>query len=566
MMGEFPDRLPHKALSMTGTEEMADKPVQMDLEQEKLTIDVRPSDDEHVSFNYISGLQLHVFTFGLLLVFFLVNLEVTIVSTALVSITSDLQDFARASWVVTAYLITFTSGLVIWAKLSDLWGRKWTMVSTLVIFIAFSGACGGAQTIVQLIVFRALQGLGGSGAHALSIVLIYEMVPPPKYPLYTALTTSFTALAYALGPIFGGLITESGSWRWAFLLNVPVGAMCVLLIIIIVPHDFPYQGLHVEKKRFGLPAVDFVGALLMTAALALLITGLEEAASLLTWNTATVIGPLVASVPVWAAFVTSQWWSTKPSSRKEPVFPWRFCLDRVTMGLLLYLIVWSRNAFTTGAVSVTCIIQLPIRYQTSVGTSPLQAGVRLIPFSAFGPLGAMIAAIVIQKFKVPPIYLALVGSGFQIIGLVLFSLGPPGMPDWHALYGIQVITAMGQGFAICTVTLLTPFVVEKRDLAVGSAAGTQFRFLGSAVAVSVTTGVGNGLVRDKLLGQLSPTQLKGIFRSAGMINALPESVIPVVRSTFVEAFNLEMRIVLGFAVASVFTILLVWKRPQIKVI
>ncbi|KAI0544897.1 putative multidrug resistance protein fnx1 [Xylaria curta] len=511
-------------------------------------------------FNYLSGRRLHTITAGLMLAFFLVNLEITIVGTALVSITNDLKDFARASWVVTAYLITYTAGLVIWAKLSDILGRKPICITALLIFTVFSGGCGAAQTMIQLIVLRAFQGVGASGIYALTVVFIYELVPVNKYPQYTAMTVVLLGVAFALGPIFGGLISEFTTWRWVFLLNVPAGVLSAIVLYLTVPGDFPHQGLNKAKKRPNLSEIDFLGVFLMTAALALTITGLEQAASTLTWTSAVTLGPLVASGPVWVAFLFSQWYSSRgrPGSSIQPVFPWRFTKNRVLMALFL-------NSLATGAVSITCNIELPIRYQTTLGVSPLQAGLRLLPLSVVGPLGAIITAIVCKNRRVPPVYAGLVGTFLQIIGLVFFTRSPPTNPGWSALYGFEVLVALGFGTEICLVSLLTPFIAEKRDLAVATAVGIQCRIFGSAIVISITTAVGNGWVKNIIRDVVTTPQLRDIFRSTAYISTLPESAQYVVRSAFVEGFNLQMRIVLGFAVASVFSIFLMWQKSQIRV-
>ncbi|KAI0813404.1 drug resistance transporter [Xylaria sp. FL0064] len=510
-------------------------------------------------FNYITGWRLHATTAALGLALFLVNFEITIVSTALVSISNDLNDFSKTSWVVTAYLITYTAGLVILAKVSDLVGRKPTYLATLLFFAAFSGGCGGAQTIVQLIIFRAFQGLGGGGIYAVALVMLYELVPKRKYPLYTAVSTCLVALGNALGPVFGGLIARGTTWRWVFLLNIPASVVAAVTIMVTVPKDFPYQGLDKEKQRpqLSLGSIDFTGALLMLLALALLIAGFENAASLLSWTSASFLAPVILSVFAWAAFLLSQWWFTN-RTLVQPVFAWRFCQSRMILGLLL-------NSFFTGAVSITCIIQLPIRYQTTIGANPFEAGVRLLLFSFFGPLGAILTAMLSKNRRLPPLYIGLFGVLIQIIGLVFLSSGPPSQPDWPPLYGLEVIIGLGMGCNIGLVALLTPFVAERRDLAVASAAGTQFRFLGSAIVVSVTTAVGNRWIKDHLAGTLTSEQIQAIFRSTTSISDLPPALEKQLRSDFVRSFNLEMRIVLGFAVASVFNIALLWKRNQIRV-
>ncbi|KAI9740045.1 MAG: hypothetical protein M1818_004796 [Claussenomyces sp. TS43310] len=515
------------------------------------------------------------YTHSLFLGIFLINFEVTIVSTAIVSITNDLNDFAESSWIITAYLITYI-------------GKKPTRPLTHIILRGFfnssittswSGDLGkverfaGAQVNMCHGDFHlhsllggmrsspdnGSAGIGGSGMYAISMVMIYELVPPPKYPLYTASAIALVALANAIGPVFGGLITERATWRWVFLLNTPTGVVSGTLLLLAVPADFPNQGRTEPRKQPSFKEVDFIGALLMLSALALVITGLERAASLLTWTTADALGPLCASALALIAFLACQYWhASRPRSLIEPVFPWRFCQNRVVMGLIL-------ASFMSGAVSITFVFQLPLRYQTAAGSSPLQAGLKLLPFSLSGPVGSIVAAGLSKKLRVPPIFLMLLGSIMQIIGIVFASRGPPRNPNWSGLYGLEVVVGLGFGFCLGAATLVTPFIFEKRDLAVGTAATVQFRFLGGGVVVSIVTAVGNSWIKNALSKSLTPLQILAIFRSTEVINTLPASLQTVVREDFVESFNLQMRIVLGFSVAGVLTTLLMWQRVQVRV-
>ncbi|KAH8896854.1 drug resistance transporter [Thozetella sp. PMI_491] len=535
--------------------------------QDQQTLPGTPSDDSDEGdggFNYLSGWKLHASTIGLGIALFLINLEITIVSTAIVAITDDLQNFSRSNWIITAYLCTFVAGLVIWAKASDLLGRKWTILASLFIFAAFSAGCGAAQTMTQLIICRALQGVGGAGVYSIAIAMTYQLVPERRYPLYTAIVMALVALSFASGPIFGGLIAQNTTWRWVFFLNVPCAGVSGLTLLLYIPHDFPYQGLapgHVLKeqsKQTGLRNLDVTGSFLMAAAVILLITGLNQAASLLSWTDSTVLGPICSSAVAWVAFVISQWHVSRPGSRIDPVFPWRLMTNRVMMGLLL-------TSICTGTVSLTCIFLLPLRYQTTVSPSPLQAGLRLIPFSVCGPIGTIMCAALSKNRRVPPLYMGIAGALLQLIGIVLLSRGDPNDPEWPALYGIQVIIGLGFGGSIAMSTLICPFIVSKQDIAVGSSSVVQSRYLGSAVVIAIITAVGNTWLRDELMGVLTPSQIQKLFQSVETIDELPPSLQTVVRGDFVLSFNLQTRIVLGFAVAAVFTCLLMWQKTQVRV-
>ena len=121
-----------------------------------------------------------------------------------------------------------------------------------------------------------------------------------------------------------------------------------------------------------------------------------------------------------------------------------------------------------GAVSITFVFQLPIRYQNAVDMSPLQAGLRLLPFSLTGPVGSIIAASLAKYLRIPPIHLMICGRILQILGIIFASRAPTGKPDWNGLYGLEVVVGLGFGFCLGAATLLTPFVLEKRDLGKGT--------------------------------------------------------------------------------------------------
>ncbi|CAD6570392.1 MAG: hypothetical protein ASARMPREDX12_003478 [Alectoria sarmentosa] len=140
-----------------------------------------PNESDDIVTNYLNGWSLHVVTIALCLALFLASLEVSIVATSLIAITDDLQGFSESSWIVTSYMLTYTGFLIIWAKLSDIFGRKLFIIASVCLFVIFSGACGAAQTITQLIIFRALQGIGGAGTYSMAFVIFFELVPPEKF-------------------------------------------------------------------------------------------------------------------------------------------------------------------------------------------------------------------------------------------------------------------------------------------------------------------------------------------------------------------------------------------------
>ncbi|KAJ5462283.1 hypothetical protein N7530_010488 [Penicillium desertorum] len=162
--------------------------------------------------SYPEGWRLYLTMISLLTGLYLVNLEVIIVSTSLISITDDLDGFKQTSWVVTAFLTCYTAFMSTWTKLSNIIGRKKAIIAANVVFLAFSLGCGLSQMMNQLIICRALQGAGGAGVYSLTILCTYEMVPKPKVPKYGAMVAVVIALASLTGPVFGGLVAENSAW------------------------------------------------------------------------------------------------------------------------------------------------------------------------------------------------------------------------------------------------------------------------------------------------------------------------------------------------------------------
>jgi hypothetical protein len=199
-------------------------------------------------------------------------------------------------------------------------------------------------------------------------------------------------------------------------------------------------------------------------------------------------------------------------------------------------------------------------------------------------IGAMLVAVLAQKRRMPPVYLSFFGAVGQLIGCIFMSRGDPEHPEWKALYGLEALTGICVGMGIGVVTLMAPYATEKRDhgmwtlfppnklepgsnrpvqQAVATASIVQFRFLGGATALAITTAVTNTWLKDTLPNVLLPQQVAMVLRTTETINSLPVGVQHIVRGMFVKTFNLQMRILIGFATAEFLFSLLMWKKDQI---
>src|ERR671922_1930380 len=168
---------------------------------------------------------------ALMLVLLLASLDQTIVATALPTIVGDLGGLAHLSWVVTAYLLASTTSTPLYGKISDLYGRKTVFQAAIVIFLVGSALSGLAQSMGQLIAFRAVQGLGAGGLMALAIAIIGDVVSPRERGRYQGYIGAMFALASVAGPLLGGFLVDNLSWRWAFYVNLPVGALAIVIVL-----------------------------------------------------------------------------------------------------------------------------------------------------------------------------------------------------------------------------------------------------------------------------------------------------------------------------------------------
>lgn len=240
--------------------------------------------------------------------------------------------------------------------------------------------------------------------------------------------------------------------------------LAAIVIAICVPNGFPHHGASVESEekpqatlsKASFHKIDYLGALLLLLATVTLVAALEEAGNDFPWKSAFVIVLLTASTLAWTMFFLWERRVSLHSRTQQPVFPWRFVRNRVWIGMLL-------NALFLGGPWFVAIFQLPQRLQVVNRLSPIQSGVRFIPFTLAAPLGSIVAPTIAKLGKVPPIYLVIFASIIQVVGFVLLSTLPISQAVTATQYGYEIIAGFGCGINIALLMLMTPFAVEERD-------------------------------------------------------------------------------------------------------
>ncbi|BCS18428.1 uncharacterized protein APUU_11256S [Aspergillus puulaauensis] len=541
--------------------------------QEQKECDASESGSLPAPSEHLHGLRLWIVGFGLLLALFLPSLEVSIVSTSLVTISDDLHGFDQSSWVITSYLLTYCGFLMIWSKCGDIFGVKPSLLCSLVFFIAFSGGCGGAQTLNQLIVFRAFQGIGAAGVYTLTLFSLLRLVPHSKYDIIAAIAAAILSLGLAIGPLLGGAINISDQWRWVFLLNLPAGAFAWLILFIYMPSSYPdirpsqseAKPLHskintfLENQKIFFRRVDFLGAFLVLAASMFLIAALQEGNLEYEWSSALIVSFIVVSGVLWVAFLAWEWLVSRHDWKIQPMLPWRLAQNRVFVGVALGFLL-------TGVPVTTSIIELPQRYQTVNESSPIGAGVKLLAYAFSHPIGSMLCSSLAGRFKVPFVHICIGGLILQTVGFFLLSTIPTTIAFWNGQMGYTVIAGLGAGMSVAAVYIMVPLVVDGEDQSIGLGTGLQLRMLGGALGVAIATSILNAHLKSRLGDVLDGEQLDMVLDSAQSVGLLPGELQVQVRRVFGEAYNIQMKAIGGFSAAQVLPVVLMWKRKQVRLL
>ncbi|KAJ5884936.1 hypothetical protein N7495_009446 [Penicillium taxi] len=504
---------------------------------------------------YPTGWRLILTIIGLLIAFFLSNLDVTIVSSSLTSITDSLDGFEKRSWIVTGYLATYTGSMALWTKISDIIGRKQTTIAALVILLAFSIGCGCAKTVNQLIIFRALQGVGGAGAYALTILCIYEIAPKAKLPTYSGIMSTCVALASLLGPIIGGALAQDQAWKWVFLINAPLCAIAIIIIIVAMPQNFGLDQ-HIPSFRtrasyHSFANLDLMGSFLLMAGSFLIVAILNETNLAFSWSSGAAIALLVVMALIWIGFFAWEWYISGIPG-KEPIFPKRWLFDRSWMGILI-------SSFVTGAPFNVVLVYVPQQTQLLLGKSPLDAGIYLIGYSAVAVFTAAMVSIASAKGRIPFIYSLLVGCVVHTVGLGLLSTVAisKGFHATDIVY--SAIAGAGIGMIMGVLLMVTPYMVEDRDITIATGAIVQLRFLGGAIGLAIASNILNGSLKHHLHGVISRHDIHLLLENATRITLLSPRLQQVVRDVFAISFSTQLKVMIGFAAAQLPATLLLLK-------
>ncbi len=469
---------------------------------------------------------------GLLLAIMLAMLDQLVVSTALPRIVGDLGGVTHLSWVVTAYVLASTITTPLYGKLGDQYGRKRLLVIAIVIFLAGSALSGMAHSMDQLIAFRALQGLGAGGLMTGVLAAIGDLVSPRERGQYMGYTMGVMTLAMVAGPLVGGYITDSLSWRWIFYINMPVGGAALIMIFLT---------LHLPRRKIE-HRIDYLGAASLAAATTAIVLATSWGGSTYAWGSAPIISLIVIAVVAVAAFILVE------ARAKEPILPLHV-FRNANFSLV------NGMSFLLGMALFGAMTFLPLYQQTVQHLSATGSGLMLIPMMLGSTVTAIIAGQLTTRtgrYKALPI----IGAGVMAVGMYLLTqLGQDTTRLTSGLF--FVVMGVGMGFLMQTTTLIVQNSVHPRDMGVASSSRTFFQQIGGSIGISIF-----GVIFANRLTEAITTRLPGVHLNVPGGSLDPATVDRLPAAVRGDVFYAIVHAVQGVffwaAPAAVLTFLLAW--------
>lgn len=457
---------------------------------------------------------------------FLAALDVTIITTALPTISEYFHSSAGYTWIGSAYLLGNAASVPSWGKISDIWGRKPVLLIANIVFMIGSLVAALANSIGMLIAARSIQGIGGGGLVTLVNICISDLFSMRRRGAYFGIIGGVWALASAIGPIIGGVFTEYVTWRWCFYINLPLDGAAFLIILFFLDLKTPKTPI-VQ----GLRAIDWLGSLLIVGGVLMFLFGMEYGGVTYPWDSATVLCLVIIGVFTMVLFVLNERFIAK-----YPVMPLRIFKYRSNIASL-------GVCFVHGFVFISSSYYLPLYFQAVRGATPLLSGVYILPSAISLSFASMATGIFIRKtgMYLPPIWF---GFFFMTLGMGLF-IDFDATSGWAKIIIFQIIVGMGIGpnFQAPLIALQTK--VKPRDIATATATFGFVRQLATSISVVIGGVVYQNEMKKRaatLTAAVGPTDAGvltggGAGASVDLIDALPSGPRQVVRVAFAQSLQ-----------------------------